>query len=247
MFLSLILCVSFLSFSQIRTISNAEAESTITRQDIINQGKSHAEKSGVIVLDFEGLGDMDAIMDFYAGGTSQQGFSGPDYGVEFSDNAIALIKILAGGSGNFMNTPSGVTALVFFEGQPYMNVSAGFDTGLSFFYSSDQAEGIVEIYDELGGTGNLLASKSLPALGSDPDLPYTFNRWGAVSVPFNGIAKSVVFGGVADQIGFDSVTFGSLTPGEEDQSVPVPVSNWSIYLTALLVGVFILFRIRKIL
>jgi len=241
------ICQSYVSFAQPVTFHNPEIEPKIPRQEIIEREKNHEENRGVIVLDFEGLGNVDAIEGFYSGGSSNQGYSGPDYGVEFSDNALSIITNLAtGGTGNFSNNPSGVTVLFFQTGQPFMNVPEGFDTAMSFFYSSFDQPGSIAIFDELNGQGNLLASASFPALGTDPDLPNLFNIWEPVLVPFNGIAKSVVFGGVQDQIGFDDITLGSLTPGDEDPPVSVPTASWALYLTALLIGVFFFFRIRKI-
>lgn len=244
--LSISICVIAISFAQVTTIHDPEIESTVTDQEVIEHGQNHVENREVIVLDFEGLGNSDNILGFYSGGTSSQGFSGPDYGIEFSANALSIITNLAGGTGNFSNNPSGVTILFFLTGQPYMNVPAGFDTGLSFYYSAYQFSGSLEIYDDLNGTGNLLASAFLPANGTDPSLPNTYNIWDIVSVPFDGVAKSVVFGGVENQIGFDDVTFGSLTPGEPDPEPVIPVSNWALYLGILLMITFMIIRFKKI-
>lgn len=81
------------------------------------------------------------------------------------------------------------------------------------------------MYDGLNGTGSLLASLSLPTTSSNCD----FSLYGAgfcpfvpVGVGFAGIAKSVSFAGVANQIGFDDITFGSVTP--DPKPVPEPAS-----------------------
>jgi hypothetical protein len=42
-------------------------------------------------------------------------------------------------------------------------------------------------------------------------------------VAFSGIAKSIGFGGVANQIVFDDVTFGSATPGPGTEGAPGPL------------------------
>ena len=70
----------------------------------------------------------------------------------------------------------------------------------------------------LNGTGNLLASVSLtPNAGSCPGYSAGFCPYGPAGIGFNGVAKSVSFGGVANQIVFDDITFGSVTP-----NVPEP-------------------------
>ncbi len=162
-------------------------------------------------LDFEGLGNLSKIGNFYNGG------AGTDYGVSFSDNALALIDADAGGTGNIGGLPSPDTAMFFLGGTAaIMNVEDGFDTGFSFFYSAVVDPGYVEIYDDLNGSGNRLAYMSLavtPFNGS-PDPTGVYSPFLPVfGLEFEGIAKSVVFGGVIDKIGFDNVTFGSSVPG----------------------------------
>jgi hypothetical protein len=182
----------------------------------------------VVVLDFEGIGDQAFVQNFYNGGTDSAGNSGTNYGISFGSASRGIIDLDAGGSGNFANEPSPSTILFFLSGSAILNIAAGFDTGFSFFYTSVSFAGSVDVYDGLDGTGTLLASLALVANGSgcggDPN--GTFNCWTPVGVPFAGIAKSINFGGVANQIGFDDVTFGSQDPGPR---VPFPA-------TLLLVG-----------
>lgn len=170
----------------------------------------------VFVLDFEGLGDLEAVDDFYNGGTGGNGSGpGPDYGVEFSANSLALIDADAGGSGNFANEPSPSTILFWLDqNSAVMNVAAGFDTGFSFYYSSIDYDGIVNVYDGLNATGTLLASIDLPGLGSagQGDPTGAYDIWMPVGVAFGGTAMSIDFGGTANYIGYDNVTFGSETP-----------------------------------
>lgn len=103
--------------------------------------------AAVTVLNFEGIpatypsGNNTAIQGFYDGGTSSAGTSGTNFGVGFSSNALAIClntigvncsNTSRGGQGD-SNSQRG--ALFFLSGaQTYMNVSAGFDTGFSFFY-----------------------------------------------------------------------------------------------------------------
>jgi hypothetical protein len=184
-----------------------------------------AAQASVIVLTFEGLKNREPIGQYYNGGFGGSGSGpGPNYGIEFGSSALALIDSDAGGSGNFANEPSPSTVAFFLSGPGVvMNVPLGFTTGFSFFYTSVSLAGTVTVWDGLNGTGNLLASLNLPALGSgcggDPN--GAFNCWSAMGVAFSGVAKSVNFGGSAARIAFDNITLGSKDPGGE---IPEPGS-----------------------
>jgi hypothetical protein len=193
-----------------------------------------------IVLTFEGLGDFEAVQNYYNGGTGGNGSGpGPNYGIAFGADSLALISSTAGGSGNFTNAPSMPTVLFWLDGPgDVMNVAAGFDTGFSFFYSAAYA-GSVEVYDGLNGTGTQLASLSLPVTPNDPNLPEFYNAWVSIGVAFSGIAHSAIFSGSADYIGFDNITLGSATPG----NVPVPPTVW--LLGSSLLGLVGWRRFRK--
>ena len=100
--------------------------------------------------------------------------------------------------------------------------SSGFDTGFSFFYSSAFAA-TVKVYDGLDGTGNLIGSLDLAAQYTENctgDPNGLFCNWTAIGVAFDGLAKSIDFGGTAGATIYDDITFGSVTPGE----VPEPAS-----------------------
>ena len=113
-----------------------------------------------------------------------------------------------------------------------MNVAAGFDTGFSFNYVSVSQPGSVSVFDGLDGTGNLLATIRLsPNAGNCPGLG-GFCPFSPIGVAFAGTAKSVSFAGVANQIVFDDITFGAVTPG----GVPEPAA-WAMMLAGFgLVG-----------
>jgi hypothetical protein len=166
--------------------------------------------SAVIVLTFEGVGDLNPVGEFY------NGDGGPNYGVSFSPETLALVDSDAGGSGNFANEPSPSTVMFFLEAdEAILNVAAGFTTGFSFFYSAAEA-GTVSVYDGLNGAGALLASLDLAAQFNDRcvgDPMGAFCNWTAIGVAFAGTARSIDFGGAANFIGFDNITFGSDTPG----------------------------------
>ena len=173
------------------------------------------------VLTFEGLQNNESVNNFYNGGTGGNGSGpGPNYGISFTSDSLALISAAGGGSGNFSGNPSGDTVLYFLNGAgDTMDVAAGFDTGFSFYYADQVGfTGSVAVYSGLDGTGTLLQTLTLP---STPN-PYTV--FVPIGVTFAGTAKSVVFGGSANFIAFDDVTLGSSTPG-----VPEPAS-WALML-----------------
>jgi hypothetical protein len=162
------------------------------------------------VLDFEGLANGQSILGFYNGG------AGGDYGISFSPNALALIDADAGGSGNFANEPSPDTIAYFRTGPAAtMNVPAGFIEGFSFYYTAKGNPGYVRVYDGLGGVGAILATLDLPLTpGGSGDPTGSYASFVPVGVLFDGIARSVDFGGTVDRFGFDNITLGSAIPGE---------------------------------
>jgi hypothetical protein len=185
-----------------------------------------AASAGTVVLTFEGIAPSTPYGSAYAPiGTYYSGL-----GVSFSSNADALClntpsvtcsNTSRGGQGD-PNSQSG--GLIFLTGsQTYMNYSSGFTTGFSMFYTAFRYGGSFNVYDGVDGTGNILASGLLPTTPStcDGDIyDAQFCPFVAVGVSFSGTAQSIGFGGGADQIIFDDVTFGSATPG----NVPEPSS-----------------------
>jgi hypothetical protein len=193
---------------------------------------AQAALAGVTVLTFDQLGTIPAavgeepVLNFYNGGfagngTPSCGYTvcgpGPNYGVTFESNALALSSEDIGGGGNFTNEPSSPNILFFLTGTgDVMNVASGITTGFSFDYSGNSAEGngSVDIYSGLDGTGTLLASfivdtSLTPLCSSGP----AYCVWQPDGVAFSGTAESVVFGGAANFIGWDNITLGSSTPG----------------------------------
>ena len=185
------------------------------------------QTSSVVTLTFEGLQDGEYINNYYNGGyglladpftglpTSTNGSGpGPNYGITFGSDSLALITINAGGSGNFSGNPSGNTVAFFLTGPGVvMNASKGFSNGFSFYYAAS-SPGSVTVYDGFNGTGNILATLSLSANVTSTNCPVvndsiTYCNWQQIGVQFTGTARSVNFSGAANFIGFDNITLGT--------------------------------------
>jgi hypothetical protein len=195
-----------------------------------------ASSAAIVSLDFTGVvdpaqGNSTAVNGFYNGGTSGHGTSGVNYGVEFSSNGLGI------NSYNGCCEPDSPTpGILFFlsGGAVTINYAAGFTTGFSFNYSSNSAA-FVRVYDGLNATGNVLATLSLlqqANTGCAPGSTGFYCNWDAVGVAFAGTAKSIDFGGGANFVAYDDITFGSSTPG----AVPEPAS-WAMLIAGFgLVG-----------
>jgi hypothetical protein len=190
-----------------------------------------------ITLNFENIAPYPnnsnvLIQEFYNGGTASNGLSGTNYGISFSDNSLAIC--LTSTSVFCSNTSRGGLGpgseeggLIFLSGmESIMNIAAGFDTGFSFNYVSLSEPGSVSVFDNVDGTGNLLATIDLlPNAAFCQDYSALFCPFSPMGITFSGIAKSVSFAGVADQIAFDDITLGSEIPGgPPDHEVPVPAT-----------------------
>ncbi|MDY0748033.1 hypothetical protein SNE35_26270 [Paucibacter sp. R3-3] len=188
-------------------------------------------QASLVTLTFEGLSDLAKVGDFYDGGLDGAGQGpGPDDGIKFSSDAIALIASSAGGSGVFSGAPSGVGALFFLSGAgTTINVAAGFSNEFSLFYSAF-AGGSFSIYDGLDGTGTLLGSETLAVT---PNTSNQLNAWVEGIADFSGTAHSVVLSGVANRILFDNLSFDI---GAADNSIPEPGSLPLVVTAAAVLG-----------
>lgn len=199
-------------------------------------GTVSAAQAVTITLGFEGVGNQNAVENFY--NTTPQ-----DFDIVFSPNSLALVDIDAGGTGNFANETSPDTVLIFLQGSAStLNALNGFDTGFSFYYSSSNSLGSIKVYDGLNATGNVLATLNLPVTpraAGDPNGEDN-SSFVPIGVSFSGTAKSIDFGGTANQIGFDNVTFGSVIPGADPSppggSTPAVPFEFSPSLGLLILG-----------
>lgn len=185
-------------------------------------------------LNFEGLNGngQELILDYYNGGTGSLGSTGgPNYGITFSNNAIACSG-QPGGSCNSAAIPGDGNLLFFLSGSAStMNVAGGFDTGFSFFYSAVNNPAFINVYSGLDGTGTLLATLNLALTPNGTGIPgcsgTNFCPYSAAGVSFSGTALSVDFGGAANQVAFAQITLNSVTPGTGP--VPEP-ATWAMMI-----------------
>ena len=176
-------------------------------------GISWAQTPNVVTLTFEGLQDLEPILNYYNGGLGGNGSGpGPNYGITFGSDSLASISAGAGGTGNFSGNPSGVTSAFFLTGPGVvMNVAGGFQKGFAFYFASGDSTGSVTVYDGVGASGNVLAQIPLVATGTFCNVSATFSCWQASGATFSGTARSVNFSGTTNGIGFDNITLGTGT------------------------------------
>ena len=190
-------------------------------------------KAAVISLDFEDIApypnDNDVlIQEFYNGGTSSIGTSGPDLGISFGNALLICLNELSTDCSNTsrggLGDPSSQRGALFFQSvETILNYAPGFDTGFSFNYVSFQSNGNVNVYDGLDGTGNILATLNLtPNSGTCSGFGAAFCPFSPSGISFSGTARSIGFGGTDTIIIYDDITFGSNIPGPDSGPAAVP-------------------------
>jgi hypothetical protein len=197
-----------------KTGSNMFSKKAVIVSTIVAALVSAASMAKAQVLTFEGLQNQEPIDNYYNGGLGGLGSGpGPNYGITFTSDSLAIIANSAGGTGNFEDNPSGNTIAFFLSGVgDTMNAASGFNTGFSFYYSALDA-GSVTVWSGLNGTGTELANIALNPTGNNGPSGAQYNVWDAIGVNFSGTAESAIFSGSANFIGFDDITLGSATAG----------------------------------
>jgi hypothetical protein len=202
-------------------------------------GGAVSAQAAIVSLNFEGVNatypsGFAQVLNFYNGGTSSDGTSGTNYGVSFASNALAIClntigTVCSNTSRGGLAPGSEFGALFFLSGaSTVLDYAAGFTTGFSFNYAQPNTlGGTVNVWDGLGGTGNLLGSISLGLTPSTcaPGYSAAYCPFVPVGVAFSGTAKSIEFAGVANFVVFDDITFGSVRPG-----VPEP-ATWALMIS----------------
>jgi hypothetical protein len=215
-------------------------------------GAVSAKADGVVDLTFEGIAPYPqtevSINGFYDGGTSGIGTTGTNYGISFPENALMLCLNTPGtvcsntSRGGLGDPNSQQGALFFLEGSDtYLDDPAGFTTGFSFNYTAFSEGGTISVWSGLDGTGTELGSLVLGTTPSTCDFSLydaDFCPFVPEGLTFDGVAESIDFNGVADQIVFDDVTFGSSTPGNPNPTVPEPASLLLLSSGILSLGAF---------
>lgn len=162
--------------------------------------------AGVFTVDFEKTWDYvnGGVNDYYNGGAAADGSTGgPNLGVSFV-GVSGLSN--AGGFTYYANAPSMVGVAYAYTDSlgsaAVMNVAAGVDGFLSFYYSSPvAATGAVLAYSGLNGTGSLLGSLDLAANSS-----VAYDTWTKVHFSFSGTAHSFDLTNSADAVAFDNIS-----------------------------------------
>jgi PEP-CTERM motif len=212
--------------------------------------------AGVVDLNFEGVNStypsgFAFINGYYDGGTSSDGTSGPNYGVTFSSNAQAIclnsLSVVCSNTSRGGLAPSSAKGGLFFlsGSSTTIDVSGGFTTGFSFNYANPNGfASSVQVWSGPDGTGTELNSFALGTTANGdtacPGYGAEFCPFVPIGVTFSGTAHSIVFGGVANQVVMDDVTFGSSSPG-----VPEP-ATWATMLTGLAAAGAMLRRRRSL-
>jgi hypothetical protein len=171
---------------------------------------SEAQTKGVV--NFGSLKNLEFIDQFYNGGKGSLGSGpGPNFGLQFTANAQAIISASQGGSGNFINNPGGEPVMFFQTGNTVtITATNGVNTAVWFYYSVLQT-GRATVYSGPNGTGNILASVTLPPNNSGCNT-YKLCVWTTVAVPLNTNAGSMSFAGVPDYLAIGPIHLGSAIP-----------------------------------
>ena len=162
------------------------------------------------VVDFDGPSSFLSIDQYYNGGTDGGGLSGPNLGIAFGLDGLALQNDSAGPY--FSNNPTALGILTPVGPSATMNVAAGFFGETSFYYSSTAATA-VNVWSGLNGTGSLLGTFNLANNAQSnacSDSPFCNWTLLTVDIGAGNVARSITFGDAANLAGFDNVTISAV-------------------------------------
>ena len=179
--------------------------------------------SASFLVDFENTWDYanGDVNGYYSGLTAADGSSGANLGVSF----VGVSGLSNDSSFTYYSgAPSMLGIAYVFASSPgdtaFMNVAAGLDTGLSFFYSSTvPVTGAVKAYSGLNGAGKLLGTFDLAA--NDPGNSLiteskAYTTWTPATFRYSGTALSFdLTASGTNYVGFDNIS-----------SVPEPSFLW---------------------
>jgi hypothetical protein len=169
---------------------------------------ANAATSGFL-LDFEHSWPYATdIANYYNSGTASDGASGTNFGVSFTNTFDSSMFGLSNNdvlgslpNGDYYANAPSMLGVANPFGTVFMNVVAGVDSTLSFYYSSPEAIiGAVKAYSGLNGTGSLLGSIDITANNSG-----LYDSWSSATFNFTGTAQSFDFSASSSIAGFDNI------------------------------------------
>jgi hypothetical protein len=204
--------------AQVLTINNPNIKAAITDEQVTALGISgKINDNHPVKLNFEGIGNLDEVQQFYNGGTSNSRHASENCGITFSPGATAIVDMQNGGTGNF--TKDLLPNTVLFSpsfGMITINDEKGFSSGFNFSYTSSEVLTIT-IFDSLDGKGSILLTRTLQPVikaGSQKTGAY-YDSWLIFRESFDGVARSVVISGTPDKYALDEMTFGKTERNSE--------------------------------
>lgn len=184
--------------------------------------------SAAFLVDFEKSWDYanGDVNGYYSGGSAADGTSGSNLGISFV-NVSGLSNDASftyyTGAPSMAGTAYAHTFAE--DDRAFMNVAAGADTALAFYYSSPLSVlGAVRAYSGLNGTGSLLGTFDLLANASA-----AYDLWTPVSFAFSGVAHSFDFTGAANVVGIDNIS-ASVAPIPEPSTVLLMLAGGAVVL-----------------
>jgi len=196
-----------------------------------------AAHAATVTLDFDGLDGRatvnERILDFYAGGQGSAGSAGgPDFGITFSPEAVAICAFPACISSNVAGAPSGPNVLgVLPDTTAVMNIAGGFDQALQFMWMTTTTAHVT-LWSGLGGTGTMLNGVTLfgQPSGSNADgcSGRTFCPFLPASVQALGVVHSITFENFTHGVIDDLTLFGAA--GGNPDAVPEP-GAWALMIS----------------